>query len=127
MLALAAQLLGCASTRMVQVAGGTTERGPVPPKGLRITGYTKADGTQHTFRGIVRPAARGEQLTFKPVVPRPTESAPEAERSFTLPRRNVATLQVVRVNRVRTALLVGISVAAVLAWTAQQHGGQIVD
>jgi hypothetical protein len=126
MLALAAQLAGCASTRMVQVAGGTTERGPVPPKGLRIMGYTMADGTQHAFRGVVRPSAQGEQLIFKPVVPRPTESVPEAERSFTLPRGDVATLQVVRVNRVRTALLVGMSTAVVLVLTAE-HGGQIVD
>ena len=112
-LAIVAQLLGCASTRMVPIAEGFSEQGQAGRKSLRIAGYTMADGTEHSFSGFVRPAAGGDQLVFKPLVKRPTESTPEAERSFTLPRQDVAKVEVREINKVRTAVLVGASSALV--------------
>ena len=113
-LALATQLVGCASTRLVQVSGEGAR-----PQGLRIAGYTLADGTLHTFRGVVRPSADGDQLVFRPTILRPTESGPEAEKSFTLPRQDVASLRVEKMDKVRAALLaVGVSGALLFALIA---------
>ena len=127
-LALAAQFLGCASTRMVPVAGESAEQGPAARKSLRIAGYTTLDGTQHSFSGFVRPTAEGDQLVFKPIVRRPTESSPEAERSVTLPRHDVAMLQVREINKVRTSLLVGASSAVVyILILLGSRGGEVVN
>ena len=124
LLALLAQVVGCASTRMVLAADemAQQDRELAAIKGRRIYWYTLTDGTQHAFRGFVRPTAGGDLLIFRPVVLQPTESTPEDEGSFTLPRRDVATLQVEKINKVRTALLaVGVPAALLFTLAATHH------
>jgi hypothetical protein len=102
LVAFTAQLVGCASTRIIPAEAELSNlKRAKDHRGMRIAGYTTADGVQHPFWGFVQPIA-DDRLSFERAPARSTESIPEAERSFTLPRQDVTAFQIDEIDKGRT-------------------------